>query len=33
MEEVQLQWLDCNSAMEEEEDDFTSLEGWLSVAI
>jgi hypothetical protein len=29
-EEVELWRLDCNSAMEEEEEDFALLEGWLS---
>jgi hypothetical protein len=28
-DEAKLRWLDCNSAMEEEEDDFALLEGWL----
>jgi hypothetical protein len=32
MEEVELRQLDCNSAMEEEEDNFLLLEGWLSAA-
>jgi hypothetical protein len=31
-EEVELQRLDCDSATEEEEDDFLLLEGWLSAA-
>jgi hypothetical protein len=29
-DKAELWWLDCNSAMEEEEDDFALLEGWLS---
>jgi hypothetical protein len=29
-EEVELRRLDCNSAMKEEEDNFSLLEGWLS---
>jgi hypothetical protein len=31
-DEAKLQWLDCNSATEEEEDEFALLEGWLSAA-
>ncbi len=29
-DKAKLRWLDCNSATEEEEGDFASLEGWLS---
>jgi hypothetical protein len=29
-DKAKLQWLDCNSATEEEEDKFTLLGGWLS---
>jgi hypothetical protein len=32
MEEAELRRLDCDSATEEEEDNFALLEGWLSVA-
>jgi hypothetical protein len=32
MEEVELRQLDCYLATEEEEDNFLSLEGWLSAA-
>ncbi len=32
MEEAELRRLDCYLAMEEEEDDFALLEGWLSAA-
>ncbi len=32
MEEVKLRRLDCDLAMEEEEEDFSLLEGWLSLA-
>jgi hypothetical protein len=31
-EEVELRRLDCDLAMEEEEGDFSLLEGWLSAA-
>jgi hypothetical protein len=31
-DKAKLQRLDCNLAMEEEEDNFASLEGWLSAA-
>jgi hypothetical protein len=31
-DKAELQQLDCNLATEEEEDGFTSPEGWLSVA-
>jgi hypothetical protein len=27
---AELRWLDCDSATEEEEDDFALLQGWLS---
>ncbi len=29
---AKLRWLDCDSATDEEEDNFTLLEGWLSAA-
>ena len=31
-DEAKLRQLDCNSATEEEEDNFALLEGWLSAA-
>jgi hypothetical protein len=31
-DKAKLLWLDCDSAKKEEEDNFTLLEGWLSVA-
>jgi hypothetical protein len=31
-DKAKLRRLDCNSATEEEEDDFASLKGWLSAA-